>query len=70
MIWLPELVLDEGEEVPSEEGVAESDNTLVRLVNKVILDAYNQGVSDIHVETTYAGKRNTIIRFRIDGTLS
>lgn len=64
-----ELMLLDEEEVPPEEYVAESDNTLVRLLNKVILDAYQQGVSDIHVET-YAGKRNTIIRFRIDGTLS
>lgn len=52
-----------------DESIAESDNTLVRLVNKVIVDAYNQGVSDIHIET-YPGKRNTSVRFRIDGTLS
>ena len=48
--------------------VAESDNTLVRLVNKMILDAYEQGVSDIHIET-HPGKENTNIRFRKDGIL-
>lgn len=51
------------------EPVAESDNTLVQFVNKMILDAYNSGVSDIHIET-YSGKENTRIRFRKDGQLS
>ena len=48
--------------------IAESDNTLVRLVNKMILDAYEQGVSDIHIET-HPGKEDTHIRFRKDGSL-
>ena len=48
--------------------VAESDNTLVRLVNKMILDAYEQGASDIHIET-HPGKQSTRIRFRKDGSL-
>jgi len=51
-----------------EETVAESDNVLVQLVNKIILDAYSGGISDIHVET-YPGKQNTRVRFRKDGTL-
>lgn len=51
-----------------EEQVEESDNVLVQLVNKMILDAYRDGVSDIHVET-YPGKQNTRVRFRKDGTL-
>lgn len=48
--------------------IAESDNVLVQLVNKMILDAYRDGISDIHVET-YPGKQNTRVRFRKDGTL-
>ncbi len=48
--------------------IAESDNTLVRLVNKMILDAYEQGVSDIHIESR-PGKESTRIRFRKDGSL-
>ncbi|HWU34338.1 MAG TPA: ATPase, T2SS/T4P/T4SS family [Methylovorus sp.] len=52
----------------SEEPVAESDNTLVQLVNKMILDAYQDGVSDIHIET-YPDRRNTQVRFRKDGSL-
>ena len=40
-----------------------ADNELVKLVNKVIIDAYNQGASDIHIEP-YPGKGKTEIRFR------
>ena len=47
---------------------AAADNELVKLVNKIIIDAYNQGVSDIHVEP-YPGKAKTEIRFRRDGNL-
>lgn len=50
------------------ETIKESDNTLVQLVNKMILDAYKENVSDIHIET-YPGRKNTRIRFRKDGTL-
>lgn len=64
-----DLVCVEGSEESGEENIAESDNTLVMLVNKVIIDAYYQGASDIHVET-YSGKHNTKIRFRIDGVLN
>ncbi|HYL24527.1 MAG TPA: GspE/PulE family protein [Burkholderiales bacterium] len=45
-----------------------ADNELVKLVNKVIVDAYNQGASDIHIEP-YPGKAKTEIRFRKDGAL-
>jgi type II secretory ATPase GspE/PulE/Tfp pilus assembly ATPase PilB-like protein len=47
---------------------AAADNELVKFVNKVIIDAYNQRVSDIHVEPL-PGKEKTGIRFRIDGSL-
>ena len=40
----------------------------MKLVNKIIIDAYNQGASDIHVES-YPGKGKTEIRFRKDGSL-
>jgi type II secretory ATPase GspE/PulE/Tfp pilus assembly ATPase PilB-like protein len=60
----------EGEamEGASDEASAAADNELVKLVNKVIIDAYNQGASDIHVEP-YPGKAKTEIRFRKDGNL-
>ncbi|CAN7183859.1 GspE/PulE family protein [Pseudoduganella sp. LjRoot289] len=44
------------------------ENELVKLVNKIIVDAYRQGVSDIHIEPL-PGKGKTGIRFRKDGTL-
>ncbi len=47
---------------------AAADNELVKFVNKVIIDAYNQRVSDIHIEPM-PGKEKTGIRFRIDGSL-
>ncbi len=47
---------------------AAADNELVKLVNKVIIDAYNQRASDIHIEPM-PGKAKTGIRFRIDGGL-
>ena len=48
---------------------AAADNELVKLVNKIIIDAYNQGASDIHIEP-YPGKAKTEIRFRKDGSLA
>ncbi|MGV8711133.1 MAG: ATPase, T2SS/T4P/T4SS family, partial [Nitrosomonas sp.] len=51
-----------------EDTSAASDNELVKLVNKIIIDAYKMGVSDIHIEP-YSGKEKTKIRFRKDGSL-
>ena len=48
---------------------AAADNELVKLVNKIIVDAYHQGASDIHIEPL-PGKGKTGVRFRKDGTLS
>ena len=56
----------EGEGTGSDDVSAAADNELVKLVNKVIVDAYNQGASDIHIEP-YPGKARTEIRFRKDG---
>ena len=43
-------------------------NELVKLVNKIIIDAYRQGASDIHVEPR-PGREKTLVRFRKDGSL-
>jgi len=48
------------------ERVSEEDGAIVQLVNKMIVDAYNRGASDIHIEPRH-GKTNSVIRFRIDG---
>jgi len=58
---------DEGGDDSSLESAA-SDNELVKFVNKIIVDAYNQRCSDIHIEPL-PGKGKTGIRFRIDGSL-
>src|SRR2546423_1336426 len=53
----------------ADEVSAAADNELVKLVNKVIVDAYNQGASDVHIEP-YPGKAKTEIRLRKDGSLA
>ena len=57
---------DGGDESSLESAAA--DNELVKFVNKVIVDAYQQKASDIHIEPL-PGKAKTGIRFRIDGSL-
>jgi len=47
--------------------ISETDSTIVRLVNKVLIDAYDNGVSDIHIEPGI-GKETIRVRFRKDGT--
>jgi type II secretory ATPase GspE/PulE/Tfp pilus assembly ATPase PilB-like protein len=49
--------------------IKETDSTLVRLVNKIIVDAHACGASDIHVEAN-RGRESVVIRFRADGQLS
>ncbi|MEW5781231.1 MAG: GspE/PulE family protein [Pseudomonadota bacterium] len=58
----------EGEAETGDEISAAADNELVKLVNKIIIDAYQQGASDIHIEPGI-GKERVIIRFRKDGSL-
>ena len=52
----------------SDEISAAADNELVKLVNKIIVDAHKMGASDIHIEP-YPGKGKIQVRFRKDGTL-
>lgn len=47
---------------------AVQDNVIVKLVNKIIIDAYQQRSSDIHIEP-YPGKSKTVVRIRKDGVL-
>ncbi|VXC72876.1 Type II secretory pathway, ATPase PulE/Tfp pilus assembly pathway, ATPase PilB [Massilia sp. 9I] len=61
--------LEEEDDYDSSSDMSEAvENELVRLLNKVIVDAYRQGVSDIHIEPQ-PGKGKTGIRFRKDGVL-
>jgi len=59
---------DDGDGDSSLESAA-ADNELVKFVNKIIVDAYHQRASDIHIEPL-PGKAKTGIRFRIDGSLT
>ena len=59
---------DEGD-LSADDISAAAENELVRLVNKIIIDAYQQGASDIHIEPR-PGKEKTLVRFRKDGSLA
>ena len=59
---------EEVKESEADEASAAADNELVKLVNRIIMDAYKMGVSDIHIEPL-PGKGKTSIRFRKDGSL-
>ena len=48
--------------------IEQSDNSLVRLINQMVIEAHTQGVSDIHIES-YPGRDKMKIRFRKDGIL-
>ncbi|MDM0121445.1 GspE/PulE family protein [Variovorax arabinosiphilus] len=48
--------------------IEQSDNSLVRMINRMILEAHGAGVSDIHIES-YPGREKIRIRFRKDGQL-
>ncbi len=50
----------------AETAVGEEDSAVVKLVNKIILDAFARGASDIHIEP-YAGRQDTEVRIRVDG---
>ncbi len=57
----------EKQEIEDEESVLyEEDSAIVRLVNKIIIDAYHRGSSDIHIEP-YPDKEKTQVRVRVDG---
>ncbi len=52
----------------------EEDNEVVQLVNKIFIDAYKMGASDIHIEPRLKSKSekdhsHILIRYRIDGVL-
>jgi len=61
------VMQEETEEIEETESeIDEEDSMVVKLVNKIILDAHARGASDIHIEP-FPGRENTQIRTRIDG---
>jgi len=51
-----------------DKSIEQSDNSLVRLINTMIIEAHGQHVSDIHIECQ-PGKDKVRVRFRKDGVL-
>ena len=60
--------VESGGDDDEDPSIEQSDNSLVRLINSMILEAHGQGVSDIHIECP-AGREKVRIRFRKDGQL-
>jgi type II secretory ATPase GspE/PulE/Tfp pilus assembly ATPase PilB-like protein len=57
---------DEPEVEDEVKKVTERDSVIVKLVNKIIYDAYHHRASDIHIEP-YPGKNDVLVRMRVDG---
>ena len=51
----------------SSSAIDENDSAIVRLANYLIIEADRLGASDLHIEP-YADKKDTAVRFRVDGT--
>ena len=64
---IPDVAFEEEEEVEEDiAGLDESSSQVVKFVDQVLVTAYRQNASDIHVEPSPV-TRKTTIRFRIDG---
>ncbi|WP_232788370.1 GspE/PulE family protein [Macromonas nakdongensis] len=63
-----ELTGEAKAEQDEDKPVEQSDNTLVKLINSMISEAFYQRASDIHIEP-YPGREKVVIRFRIDGEM-
>jgi type II secretory ATPase GspE/PulE/Tfp pilus assembly ATPase PilB-like protein len=62
-----DLTLDqEAEEEKEEDRLSESDSQIVNLVNKILMDGYGKGASDIHFEPGLR-EQPFQVRYRVDG---
>lgn len=69
-LLLSRMSVNEEPEIEEEtKKVTEKDNVIVKLVNKIIYDAYMSKASDIHIEP-YPGKEDIVVRTRVDGQCS
>jgi type II secretory ATPase GspE/PulE/Tfp pilus assembly ATPase PilB-like protein len=69
---LGELVNDAHQEQSCDvdsDSIDENDSAIVRLASQIIVEAYRHEASDIHIEP-YSDRKETAIRFRVDGTCS
>jgi len=62
------LSIEAGGDEAIEQQAGRADSTLVKLINKIIVDAVEQKASDIHIESNPDG-RNVRVRLRKDGVL-
>ena len=53
-------------EATAQPEIDETDSGIVKLANQIIIDAYNKGASDIHLEP-YGKTAPTVVRLRVDG---
>ncbi|MCP4134492.1 MAG: GAF domain-containing protein, partial [bacterium] len=60
---------DDEEDEDEVEEVDEQGSAIVKLVNKIIIDAFNKGATDIHFEP-HTGKQKTLVRVRKEGRCS
>jgi type II secretory ATPase GspE/PulE/Tfp pilus assembly ATPase PilB-like protein len=67
-LLLESLELDAQDSEDDSPPVEQSDNSLVRLINGIIIEAHRRGASDIHIET-HPGKRKVRVRLRKDGRM-
>ncbi len=63
---IPDIDFEEEEEEEMLEEDSEASSQVVRMVDQILITAYRQGVSDIHIEPSPLNKK-VGIRFRIDG---
>jgi len=64
---ISKLDADDEPEIETEsQKVSEQDSVIVQLVNKIIMDAAQNKVSDIHIEP-FPGKEDVRVRMRVDG---
>jgi type II secretory ATPase GspE/PulE/Tfp pilus assembly ATPase PilB-like protein len=54
------------EEEEQEAPIHEPDSEVIALINRLLIDAYRRGASDIHFEPG-SGKNSLLVRYRIDG---
>jgi type II secretory ATPase GspE/PulE/Tfp pilus assembly ATPase PilB-like protein len=62
------LDVHDGQPAPPDPAVEHADNAVVRLVNTIIMDAFQRAASDIHIEAM-RGEHPVRVRFRKDGVL-
>jgi type II secretory ATPase GspE/PulE/Tfp pilus assembly ATPase PilB-like protein len=65
--YIPDVSFEEEEEIEEDiVGIDESSSQVVKFVDQILITAYRNNVSDIHVEPSPVARKTTI-RFRTDG---